>query len=256
MRKCLSAGLMGTVLLLAACGDSAAPAPTAVVVTPTAAVVQQVTPDTPTAAATTAVTDTTGMTGTTELTETTGVTDPAAVTATDGLTDTANLTEPGSVTATDAVTTLTAIALLHDVDGNPVGEATFTEDEDGVTIEVELQGLAVATAGEHGIHIHTMGTCEPDFQAAGDHFNPTGGEHGLENHQGPHAGDLPNIEIDGEGNASYVTTNPMLQLSEGSNSILDADGSAFMIHAGPDDMVTDPSGDSGDRIACGVIERQ
>jgi Cu-Zn family superoxide dismutase len=155
------------------------------------------------------------------------------------------MTETGAAAAE-----MTAMATLQDVDGNEVGQATFTESDDGVLIQVELQGLTVESAGEHGIHIHTTGACTPDSQAAGGHFNP------MDNPQGPHAGDLPNIEIDADGNATYEATAAMATLSEGENSLLDSDGSALVVHAGPDDMVTDPAGDSGDRVACGVIEQQ
>ena len=108
----------------------------------------------------------------------------------------------------------------------------------------------------HGLHIHTVGACTPDFAAVGGHFNPTTAQHGLDNPNGPHAGDLPNLEIDADGNGTYEATTTLVTLDQGDNSLFDSDGSALVIHAAPDDLVTDPSGNSGDRIACGVIEQQ
>ncbi|MDQ3399112.1 MAG: superoxide dismutase family protein [Deinococcota bacterium] len=148
-----------------------------------------------------------------------------------------------------------ATAQLMDAEGNPVGTATLTTLEDGsVHIRVELSGLEAASGGEHGIHIHEVGECTPpDFETAGEHFNPTGAEHGLENPEGPHAGDLPNIEISSDGSASYEVTTDLITLGEGDTSIFDGDGTSLVIHAERDDQVTDPTGGSGERIACGVI---
>lgn len=146
----------------------------------------------------------------------------------------------------------TATAELEDPNGNPVGTATFTEGPEGVVIDVEVeQGVE---PGEHGIHIHETGEIEPSFEAAGDHFNPTNAEHGFEDPNGPHAGDLENITVAQDGTASYQTVNDRITLGEGENSILDSDGSALVIHAMPDDYETNPSGSSGDRVAAGVIE--
>lgn len=196
------------------------------------------------------MTDTEDMTGSAELTDTTPPTDTDALIETMPVTDTAAMTATGIITAPMAQTT------LYDTANNPVGDASFTETEDGVIVQVTLREFTAAAEGEHGVHIHTVGACTPDFQAAGGHFNPTGAMHGLENSDGPHAGDLPNIEVDGDGNAIYEATATMVTLGDGEGSLFDEDGSALVIHAGPDDMVTDPSGDSGDRIACGVIDRQ
>lgn len=268
--RILSGLLMIAMLLMAACGggDDATPTPASTPeVTPTPAVVQEATPDTATAESTTAetgvvtettgMTDSMGMTETTTLTGTEGMTDTGGMTETCGMTETSGLTETGTTTATGAAAGgTTATATLQDAAGAAVGEATLTEVDGGVVIEVTLEGLTVEAAGEHGIHLHTTGACTPDFQAAGGHFNPTNAQHGMENPNGPHAGDLPNIEIDADGNATYEATAALVTLGEGENSLLDADGSALVVHAGPDDMKTDPSGDSGDRIACGVIEQQ
>jgi Cu/Zn superoxide dismutase len=121
----------------------------------------------------------------------------------------------------------------------------------GVKVTATVTGLA-GNAGEHGIHIHAVGQCTPDFSAAGGHFNPTNAQHGLNNPAGPHGGDGPNLQL-ADGSATYEVVNDRVTLGSGPNSLFDADGSALVVHAGPDDQVTDPSGNSGDRIACGVI---
>jgi Cu-Zn family superoxide dismutase len=190
------------------------------------------------------------------------ITETADLSATDSLTDmedlieTSVVTETAAMTATGEMTAPMAVTTLIDVAGNPVGDASFTETEEGVLIQVTLREFTVAAEGEHGIHIHATGACTPDFQAAGDHFNPTDAQHGLENPAGPHAGDLPNIVVDADGNAIYETTSTLITLGDGAGSLFDADGSALVLHAGADDLVTDPAGDSGDRLACGVIEMQ
>jgi len=147
-----------------------------------------------------------------------------------------------------------ATAQLEDTDGNPVGNANFVEGPQGVTINANLQpGQQAIEPGEHGIHIHEKGDISPDFEAAGEHFNPTNAQHGFNNPQGPHAGDLENIVVNDDGSANYTTTNNRITLSRGENSILDSDGSALVIHHSADDYQTDPSGDSGDRVAAGII---
>lgn len=147
-----------------------------------------------------------------------------------------------------------ARAELHDREGRSVGMATLTGTEHGVRIEVHVNGLS---AGRHGFHIHENGRCEPpDFASAGGHFNPTSQHHGMENPAGPHGGDLPNIVVGKDGNGALTTVNPYLSLGTGApNDLLRTGGTSVMIHAGPDDYFTDPAGDSGARIACGVVER-
>jgi superoxide dismutase, Cu-Zn family len=147
-----------------------------------------------------------------------------------------------------------ATAQLEDTDGNLVGTADFVEGPQGVTINVTLQpGQQAVEPGEHGIHIHEKGDISPDFEAAGEHFNPANAQHGFNNPQGPHAGDLEDIVVNDDGSANYTTTNTRITLLGGENSILDSDGSALVIHQSADDYQTDPSGDSGDRVVAGII---
>jgi superoxide dismutase, Cu-Zn family len=146
-----------------------------------------------------------------------------------------------------------ATAVLMDAEGQVIGSAKFVEDSTGtVHVNVHVEGLE---PGLHGIHIHAIGTCTPpDFISAGSHYNPFGKEHGLENPDGPHAGDLPNLMVNEAGVGHLNTTTDLVTLSSGPTTLFDADGSALVIHANPDDQVTDPTGNSGARIACGVIE--
>ena len=143
-----------------------------------------------------------------------------------------------------------AVAMLMTADGQQAGTATATQEGESVAVSFEGQNLP---AGMHGVHVHMVGSCEPDFSAAGDHWNPTDQSHGLEDPEGQHAGDMPNLEVGEDGSGSLEYT-----LAGGAtfDGLMDADGSAFIVHAGEDDQVTDPSGNSGDRIACGVFESQ
>lgn len=137
-------------------------------------------------------------------------------------------------------------------EGNKIGEVSFVETADGVTIDIFAEGLP---PGLHGTHIHEKGECTPpNFESAGGHFNPTSKEHGFDNPKGFHLGDMPNIEVESDGtvNVTLTTTNISLKPNV-DNSILDNDGSSLMIHSGPDDYKTDPAGNSGDRIACAAI---
>jgi Cu-Zn family superoxide dismutase len=144
----------------------------------------------------------------------------------------------------------TATAGLADASGQSVGTATLTETPHGVLIRAELNNLP---PGEHGLHIHETGQCTPPFETAGGHFNPAGAQHGLLNEAGPHAGDMPNIHVPDGGAITVEVLNTFVTLSGGATSLMDADGSALMIHAMADDYTTDPAGEAGDRIACGVI---
>ena len=149
---------------------------------------------------------------------------------------------------------LVAQARLMDAAGNRIGIISLVEHNKGVQITINARGL---TPGEHGLHIHKVGHCViPSFTSAGAHFNPYGTQHGMENPIGPHAGDLPNLVVKANGNVADTMENDLVTLQEGFiNSLFDADGSAIVIHAKPDDGVTNPTGNSGARVACGVIEK-
>jgi Cu-Zn family superoxide dismutase len=150
---------------------------------------------------------------------------------------------------------LNAWASLQDTAGRPIGVALFTEEAAGLHVRVQASRLP---PGVHGIHIHEVAVCTPpDFTSAGEHFNPGQREHGLQNVDGPHAGDLGNLLVETDGTATYETLNTIASLGLGNPaaSILDGNGSALVIHALPDDNITDPTGNSGARIACGPIVR-
>jgi Cu-Zn family superoxide dismutase len=136
--------------------------------------------------------------------------------------------------------------------GETVGNATLTRNADGsVRLQVQVRGLP---QGQHGIHFHQFGACAPTFGAAGEHYNPMGTMHGLENPSGPHAGDLPNLTVNADGTGALDTTTKLVTLAPGPTTVFDADGTALIIHAFTDDQKTDPSGNSGSRIACAVIQ--
>ncbi len=144
-----------------------------------------------------------------------------------------------------------AVAPLRDAEGKVLGVALFVQEAQGVRISLTVKGLS---PGEHGIHIHAVGKCEPpDFLSAGPHFNPTSKKHGLNNPEGPHAGDLPNLVVGEDGSAVYEYVTNLVTLTPGELSLFDEDGSALVIHANPDDQMTDPAGNSGARVLCGVI---
>jgi len=145
-----------------------------------------------------------------------------------------------------------ASATIVDASGASIGTATFTEDATGrLHVNVHVEGL---TPGLHGIHLHAIGQCVgPAFTSAGGHHNPLAAQHGLDNPLGAHAGDLPNLTVNVNGRGHLDATSDLATLSPDTVSLFDADGSAIVIHAAEDDQVTNPTGNSGARVACGVI---
>jgi superoxide dismutase, Cu-Zn family len=146
-----------------------------------------------------------------------------------------------------------AIADLADASGRVVGRAVLIEQSDGVRILLDLTGVP---AGIKAVHLHEVGRCDPpSFESAGGHFNPTKAQHGTANPRGPHAGDLPNVTVEKTGRGHLEATASRVTLVKGSAPLLGPNGGALVLHEGPDDLRTDPAGNSGARIACGVIRR-
>jgi Cu-Zn family superoxide dismutase len=146
-----------------------------------------------------------------------------------------------------------ATATLADASGREVGTLHFSDQgAAGVLVTGDLRNLSV---GQHGVHFHAVGRCDAAgaFATAGAHINPASRKHGLQNPEGPHAGDLPNLVIGADMTGSYRATTTRVTLGNGAQSLLDADGSAVVVHAAADDQQTDPAGNSGARVACGVI---
>ncbi|UOR14064.1 superoxide dismutase family protein [Halobacillus amylolyticus] len=140
---------------------------------------------------------------------------------------------------------------LYNQAGDRIGTVTLTEQPGGVEVKVKAEGLE---AGPHGIHIHEFPKCEgPDFKSAGNHFNPTQKKHGLMNQKGAHVGDLPNIDAESSGMADAKLMLPEATLKDGQTSLLRKEGTSVVIHSGPDDGMSQPAGDSGDRVACAEI---
>jgi Cu-Zn family superoxide dismutase len=146
----------------------------------------------------------------------------------------------------------TAEVELLSSQGKTVGRATLTQQQGGVKISLQARKLS---PGPHGFHIHAVGKCDPPgFTSAAGHFNPDGKKHGLKSPAGPHAGDLPNLIAGADGSASIEVVASWVTLAPGSNSsLMGREGSALVIHAAPDDDSTDPAGNAGARVACGVI---
>jgi Cu-Zn family superoxide dismutase len=144
-----------------------------------------------------------------------------------------------------------AAADLADRTGRVVARATAEEAGEGVRLRIEAEGLP---AGAYGAHIHTTGRCDaPDFASAGPHWNPSARQHGKDNPAGMHKGDLPNLLVGTDGRGSFEYTVLGAAIGGGASAMLDGDGAAVVLHQRPDDYRTDPSGNSGDRIACGVL---
>jgi Cu-Zn family superoxide dismutase len=158
-----------------------------------------------------------------------------------------------AMTLADAAPALAAdkaSAVLKDKDGKEVGKVELTDTPSGVLMRLNLDGIP---PGDHAFHVHTVGKCEPpDFKSAGPHFNPDDTKHGLMNAEGPHAGDMPNLHVPESGKLTVEVLNEMVTL-DAEPALLDDDGSAIVVHATSDDYQTDPAGNAGDRIACGVV---
>lgn len=146
----------------------------------------------------------------------------------------------------------TARSMLKAADGKEIGAAELVQTPSGVLIKLSVKGLPT---GEHAFHVHAVGKCEAPFTTAGGHFNPGGKKHGILAPEGHHAGDMPNLHIPSSGDLEVEVVNAAITLERGKpNTVFDEDGSALVIHAGRDDYKSDPTGDAGGRIACGVIE--
>ena len=145
-----------------------------------------------------------------------------------------------------------AVAEIVDAQAKVIGAAQFEQAPNGVVIDVKLAGAA---PGWHGIHLHGTGSCSPDFKAAKGHINPQAKQHGLRNPDGPDNGDLPNLYVNADGSAAvqFHTTRVSIQGGGAAPALLDADGSAIVVHDSPDDHLTQPIGGAGGRVGCGVV---
>lgn len=155
------------------------------------------------------------------------------------------LAEPAAATGS------TAHAQLADAQGKSVGEVRIRETPNGVIVQATFSGLP---PGEHAFHVHAVGKCEPPFESAGPHFNPDDDKHGFAVQGGWHAGDLPNVTIPADGKLVIELLATDLTVSDGKDKMLDADGAALIVHEGIDDYTSQPSGNAGKRIACGVVQ--
>jgi Cu-Zn family superoxide dismutase len=156
---------------------------------------------------------------------------------------------PASDPAPSVSSSSHASSVMHDASGRELGTLTVSETGSGLLTTGTLRGLAT---GVHGIHLHAVGRCEAPFTTAGAHWNPAGRQHGTNNPAGPHMGDMQNIVVSSDGSADVRVTTPGGTL-HGMNGLIDADGAAIVVHANADDYRTDPIGNSGARVACGVV---
>lgn len=154
-------------------------------------------------------------------------------------------------TSSDGADGGTLAADVRDAGGMTMARASATQLGDSVRLKVEAMGMR---PGAYGVHVHTTGRCDPPgFTTAGPHWNPTARQHGKNNSQGMHKGDLPNLAVGTDGRGSFEVTIAGAAVAGGANALLDGDGASVVIHASPDDYRSDPSGNSGGRIACGVL---
>ena len=177
----------------------------------------------------------------------------AADTSAAGDTTTAGATAgatPGAGATDSARAAGEVAATVIDTSGRELGVLTLVDAEQGIAVSGSLRGLA---PGRHGMHVHMTGRCDPpEFASAGTHWNPTTRQHGAQNAQGAHLGDMPNLEVGADSSAGVQATTAGGSL-RGANALLDEDGAAIVIHAGADDARSDPAGESGSPIACGVV---
>lgn len=147
---------------------------------------------------------------------------------------------------------VTAQAKLADAQGKSVGTVEIRDTPNGVIVRARFTGLP---PGEHAFHVHAVGKCEPPFESAGPHFDPKSHQHGFAVEGGWHAGDLPNVTIGADGTATVEVLSTGLTVSTGDTKLLDDDGAALIVHEGVDDYTSQPAGNAGKRIACGVVQK-